>query len=141
MVPAAFVFVEALPLTPNGKLDHKALPAPNFAMAKGRWRAPRSLQEEILCSLFTEVLGVSGVGIEDNFFELGGHSLLATRLMSRIRIGLGIELPIRSLFEAPTVAGLPKCLPATQPASPALEARHRPPRTRLSFPHRHPLSL
>lgn len=108
MVPSAFVMMDALPLTPNGKVDRKALPVPEAGRAdmNGAFVAPRTPVEEILAGIWCDVLGLKEAGIHDNFFDLGGHSLLATQVMSRLRKALQVDIPLRSLFEMPTIAGL-----------------------------------
>jgi amino acid adenylation domain-containing protein len=105
MIPGAFVYLDVLPLTPNGKVDCRALPAPKFQPELQRSLvAPRTPIEEMLASIWTDVLKIELVGVHHNFFELGGHSLLATQVISRVRDTLAVELPLRSLFEAPTIA-------------------------------------
>ncbi|MCI3928681.1 non-ribosomal peptide synthetase [Streptomyces sp. AN091965] len=135
MVPSVVVPLAAVPLSPNGKLDRRALPAPEPGGAAEPGRAPRTTRERALCALFSEVLGVEQVGIDDSFFDLGGHSLLATRLVNRVRAALGVDVPIRAVFESATVAGLAERVGAAARSSrPALRrADARPARVPLSF--------
>ncbi|HEX2962083.1 MAG TPA: amino acid adenylation domain-containing protein, partial [Ignavibacteriales bacterium] len=108
MIPSAFVMLEKLPVTPNGKVDRRALPAPDvneiMKEMESNYVAPRSAADGVIASIWSGVLKVPKVGINDNFFELGGHSLLATQVISRIRTAFNIEIPLRSIFENPTVA-------------------------------------
>ncbi len=121
MVPSVVVVLDVLPLNANGKLDRGALPEPVFS--GGVYRAPRSAREEVLCGLFAGLLGCELVGVDDSFFDLGGHSLLATRLVSRVRGAFGVELSVRAVFDAPTVAELALCLDGGRVGRPVLGAR------------------
>jgi len=108
MIPSAFVFLKSFPLTPNGKVDRAALPAPEDTRSglQDDFVAPRTPAEEKLAGLWADLLKLKIVGVHDNFFDLGGHSLLATQVVSRMRKEFQMEIPLRSLFESPTVAAL-----------------------------------
>ncbi|MEE3065264.1 MAG: amino acid adenylation domain-containing protein, partial [Actinomycetota bacterium] len=134
MVPAAITVMQSMPLTVNGKLDRQALPAPEF-LNTAAYRAPRDQRERVLAALFAEILGVTRVGVDDSFFDLGGHSLSATRLVARIRVELGAEVPIRAVFDVPTVAGLAEWVGVhgEHGSATALTPQQRPTAIPLSF--------
>ncbi|MFJ6666550.1 amino acid adenylation domain-containing protein [Streptomyces sp. NPDC091383] len=136
MVPSAIIPIGSVPLTPNGKLDRAALPAPEYAATTRRGRAPSTPEEKSLCAIFAGVLGLETVGVDDNFFTIGGHSLLATRVVSRVRAAHGVEIPIRTIFEAPTVAELVTHLGGTATTRPPLLPAARPERLPVSFAQR-----
>jgi amino acid adenylation domain-containing protein len=117
MLPSAFVTLKEIPLTPNGKVDRRALPAPeqNEVEVAASLVAPRTEMEVLVAEIWRETLGITQVGVESNFFDLGGHSLLATRVMNRIRERCGVELPLRVLFELPTVAALAAKIDSARP--------------------------
>jgi acyl carrier protein len=122
MVPALFVLLKSLPLTPNGKIDRKSLPVPDDARPEleQAYVAPRGWVEERLAGIWCQVLGIDRIGIRDNFFSIGGHSLLATQIISKVREVFNVELPLRSIFEGPTVADLAERVEAAQSMGQAL---------------------
>jgi amino acid adenylation domain-containing protein len=140
MVPSAFVLLEALPIAPSGKVDRKALPAPDLSQLqpKGTFVTASTPVEEVLAGIWAEVLGLEKVGVRDNFFELGGHSLLATRVISQARQVFKLEIPLRRLFESPTVAELAKDIETASKTGLGLEA---PPIDRISREGELPLSF
>jgi acyl carrier protein len=106
MLPSAIVMLDAMPLTVNGKIDRERLPDSESRPDVAEYCAPRTPVEEALADIFIQVLKLDRVGVNDNFFQLGGHSLLATRVVVQVREALSVELPLRALFEHPTVAQL-----------------------------------
>ena len=124
MIPGAFVFLDTLPLTPNGKIDRNALPAPDSSRPnlEETFVAPRTPTEQELADIWTSVLKLEKIGVGDNFFNLGGHSLLATQIISRVRQTFSIELPLRVLFEAPTIAELSDRIETVRWASQQLQS-------------------
>ncbi|HEY0781244.1 MAG TPA: amino acid adenylation domain-containing protein, partial [Thermoanaerobaculia bacterium] len=122
MVPSSFVRLDALPLTQNGKVDRRALAALAAEPVSGERRFARTPTEELLSGLWSELLGVDAVGVDESFFALGGHSLLATRLVSRVSGAFGLEMPLRWLFESPTVEGLAERIESARAAGSGLGA-------------------
>jgi len=107
MVPTSFVVLDALPLTTTGKVDRNALPTDQIGVeANENYLAPQTPLEQVLAGIFSQILSLERVGVNDSFFDLGGHSLLATQILSRVRETFQLELPLRKLFKAPSVAGL-----------------------------------
>jgi amino acid adenylation domain-containing protein len=141
MMPAAFVWLEAMPLTANGKVDRRALPVYVGVALDSRdsYVAPRTPVEESLAAIWAEVLKLPRVGAEDNFFEIGGQSLLATQVMSRIRDAFAVELPVRSLFQHPDLAGLAQAVQAEMLRGRGLTAA--PPMMRIARDRELPLSF
>ncbi|RKH58629.1 non-ribosomal peptide synthetase, partial [Corallococcus interemptor] len=134
MIPAALVLLDAMPLNANGKVDRRALPEPEAARVGDACEAPRTVTEAKLAAIWADVLRLERVGVKDNFFALGGHSLLATQVVSRIRVSLGVEMPLRLLFEAPTVEALGLRLSQLgRSGVPTLSAGGRPASLPLSF--------
>jgi len=140
MVPAAFIKLDALPLTTNGKVDTRALPEPEMDRSEMEtvFVAPRNSTEQQIAVLWAEILHLEKIGVLDNFFDLGGHSLLATQIMSRIRQTFEIDIPLRVLFESPTIAGLAEAVQASPritggPQEPPLVPMPRDERIQLSF--------
>lgn len=141
MIPSSFVLLDSLPLTPNGKVDRQALPATEQVRPEleASFVAPRTPVEEMLAVIWAHLLGIEQVGINNNFFELGGHSLLATQVISQVQKVFQVELPLRYLFESPTVAGFAKHIEMVMKVKP--ESKSVPPLERVSRDIELPLSF
>jgi len=141
MIPAAFTMLDALPLSPSGKVDRKALERLDPAVSQGDGPAPQGADEELLASLWCEVLGIERVGAADDFFALGGHSLLATRLTLHIREAFGADLPVRAIFQAPTIAAQARVIASLRDGGNLVASAPVPRLPRDAWPLRAPLSF